>query len=82
MKLTNYTLVTTHPAFGTVTFTLDAPDEKTAFTKWKSIVGTQKQWIVRRNLANTGQATPTADFGRGRCVNYDGEPDLRKANDI
>jgi hypothetical protein len=55
----NFVIIATHPAFGTVTFTLDAVDAKAAFATWKQVVGSTRQWIVKRNEAGTGCATST-----------------------
>jgi hypothetical protein len=59
---TNHTLVATHPAFGTVTFIISATDAKTAFSLWKQIVHSSRQWVVQRNESDGSRAvvnTPT-----------------------
>ena len=49
--MNNYQITATHQAYGTVTFTIAAEDEKKAFTAWKQIVSRPSQWIVRSNTA-------------------------------
>lgn len=58
----NFVITATHPAFGTVTFTLDAADAKAAFAVWKQVVGSTKQWIVKRNEEGTACATPAVQY--------------------
>jgi hypothetical protein len=50
----NHTIEATHPAYGTVTFTIPAEDAKQAFSLWKQIVFSSRQWMVKRN--ETGAA--------------------------
>jgi len=42
-------IVATHPAFGEVVFFIEAEDEKKAFTAWKQIVYSSRQWSVKSN---------------------------------
>jgi hypothetical protein len=44
-----FVLVAEHPAFGEVTFTVLAKDRATAFSQWKQIVFSSRQWIVKSN---------------------------------
>jgi hypothetical protein len=36
-------------AFGTVVFILEAESDKAAFAKWKQVVFSGRQWIVKSN---------------------------------
>ena len=45
------TIVATHPAFGEVTFVIEAADTKQAFEVWKQIVSSSRRWIVKSNVA-------------------------------
>ena len=75
MKKSNFTITATHPAFGAVTFTLDAADAKAAFAVWKQIVGSTKQWIVKRNEEGTACATPAGqhiDVDENICTKHGG----------
>jgi hypothetical protein len=47
--MTKFRIVATHPAFGTVEFLIEADDAPKAFTKWKSVVYSGRQWNVRSN---------------------------------
>lgn len=38
------------PGFGEVSFILQAQDSKSAFEKWKQVVGNPRQWAVLNNL--------------------------------
>jgi hypothetical protein len=58
LQKNSFVITATHPAFGTVTFALDATDAKAAFVVWKQVVGSTKQWIVKRNEEGTACATP------------------------
>jgi hypothetical protein len=49
---TNHSLIATHPAFGTVTFVISAADAKSAFSLWKQIVHSSRQWVVQRNVSD------------------------------
>jgi hypothetical protein len=60
---TNHTLVATHPAFGTVTFGINAADAKTAFSLWKQIVHSSRQWVVQRNESDGSRAALTPEAG-------------------
>jgi hypothetical protein len=42
-------IVAQHPAFGTVTFLIDAEDGTKAFSLWKQIIYSSRQWIVKSN---------------------------------
>ena len=55
---TNHTLVATHPAFGKVTFVISATDAKTAFSLWKQIVHSSRQWVVQRNVSDGFREVP------------------------
>jgi hypothetical protein len=57
--MNNYTIEAKHPAFGTVTFTIDATDANHSFSLWKQIVSSTKQWVVKRNEEGTACARPT-----------------------
>lgn len=92
MKKSNFTITATHPAFGTVTFALDAADAKAAFAVWKQVVGSTKQWIVKRNEEGTACATPalqrvgenicTKHGGRKPCFDCDDAMNLSEIQDI
>jgi hypothetical protein len=58
----SFVITATHPAFGTVMFTLDAADAKAAFAVWKQVVGSTKQWIVKRNEEGTACATLAVQY--------------------
>ena len=47
--MSKFEIVAQHMAFGTVVFVIDAEDDKQAFTKWKQVVYSGKQWIVKSN---------------------------------
>lgn len=56
-------IVATHPAFGEVAFAIEAEDGAKAFSLWKQIVYSGKQWIVKSNSGpiqkeNHGQHKP------------------------
>jgi hypothetical protein len=42
-------IVATHPAFGEVTFVIEAEDTVKAFSIWKQIVFSSRQWVVKSN---------------------------------
>lgn len=52
----SHTIEATHPAFGTVTFTIPAQDAKQAFSLWKQIVFSSRQWMVKRNETDSASA--------------------------
>ena len=54
-------IVARHPAFGEVTFTLDATDAARAFSLWKQIVASAKQWNVVSNSAASSSETPSGN---------------------
>jgi len=62
LQKNSFVITATHPAFGTVTFALDAADAKSAFAVWKQVVGSTKQWIVKRNEEGTACATPAVQY--------------------
>jgi hypothetical protein len=50
-----------HPAFGEVCFEFEAKDGNQAFSLWKSIVFSPRQWSVRKNSGSpepVGGASP------------------------
>jgi hypothetical protein len=57
---TNHAIEATHPAFGTVTFTIPAEDSKQAFSLWKQIVFSSRQWMVKRNETGRASAVPVS----------------------
>jgi hypothetical protein len=48
--MSKFELTATHPAFGTVVFVVEAEDDKAAFARWKQIVYSSRQWIVKSNI--------------------------------
>jgi len=55
----NFTIVAKHPGFGEVSFTLAATDAKAAFSTWKNIVGSGRQWqIVTNEKSGYALVTP------------------------
>jgi hypothetical protein len=62
LQKNSFVIIATHPAFGIVTFALDAADAKAAFAVWKQVVGSTKQWIVKRNEEGTACATPAVEY--------------------
>lgn len=77
---TNHTLVATHPAFGTVTFVISATDAKTAFSLWKQIVHSSRQWVVTHNSG--AWAEPKQEVIREPVPVSDDERDLSPIDDI
>lgn len=67
-----------HPAFGEVTFILEAENGLKAFSLWKSIVFSPRQWSVRKN---TGSESPAAKTVASPNLNGD-VPDLNAVDDI
>jgi hypothetical protein len=49
--MSKFELTATHPAFGTVVFGVEAEDDKKAFSIWKQIVYSSRQWVVKSNVA-------------------------------
>jgi len=47
-----------HLGFGVVTFTVEAESDKAAFTKWKQIVFSPRQWIVKSNRPTDSLLVP------------------------
>jgi hypothetical protein len=57
MSKKKVSITAVHPAFGEVGFEFLAEDGNHAFSLWKSIVFSPRQWSVRKN---TGNAEPEA----------------------
>lgn len=53
--MNKFQITATHMAFGTVVFIIEAEDDKQAFTKWKSVVFSGRQWVVKSNTKLTKQ---------------------------
>lgn len=67
-----------HPAFGEVTFIVQAENGLKAFSLWKSIVFSPRQWSVRKNSGSEFSAAKTV-----ASPNLNGvEPDLNTVDDI
>jgi hypothetical protein len=58
--MSRHAITANHQAFGSVEFTLEARDAKDAFSKFKQIVFSAKQWIVTDNGPNYFPATAPA----------------------
>lgn len=67
-----------HPAFGEVTFIVQAENGLKAFSLWKSIVFSPRQWSVRKN---TGSEFSAAKTVASPSLNGD-ETDLSAVDDI
>jgi hypothetical protein len=67
-----------HPAFGEVTFIVEAENGLKAFSLWKSIVFSPRQWSVRKNTGAEYRAAKTV-----ASPNLNGDdPDLSAVDDI
>jgi hypothetical protein len=51
IPMSKHEVVATHPAFGEVVFLIEAEDAAKAFSIWKQIVYSSRQWIVKSNTA-------------------------------
>jgi len=60
---TNHTVVATHPAYGEVVFIIPANDAKHAFSLWKQIVFSSRQWVVKRNESDGSRAAVMPEAG-------------------
>lgn len=53
--MNKFQIVATHIAFGTVVFIIEAEADKLAFTKWKQVVFSGRQWTVKSNTQVVGE---------------------------
>lgn len=51
--MNKFQIVAQHMAFGNVVFILEAEDDKKAFAKWKQVVFSGRQWVVKSNTQVT-----------------------------
>ena len=49
MTVKKFQIEAQHIAFGTVVFIIEAEDDKKVFAKWKQVVFSGRQWIVKSN---------------------------------
>lgn len=88
---TKIEITATHPAFGEVTFVIRADDGKQAFTLWKQIVYSSRQWVVQKNSGSNvpqtakvtsceNTARPVARLAAGRFE--DESADLNEILDL
>lgn len=47
--MSRFRIVAQHMAFGVVEFVIEAEDAQEAFAKWKQVVYSGRQWIVKSN---------------------------------
>lgn len=59
MSKKKISIIAVHPAFGEVSFELQAEDGNHAFSLWKSIVFSPRQWSVRKNGGSPSPAPQT-----------------------